>query len=198
MKTIILILSLIPCALNAQWRSTHTANRPLTMFAHDTELFVSWSGRGVWYYLQTQQRWVRADSGILPGDDDKQVKSFASTGSYLFVGGPGVQYSTDNGASWTLRKSTMFWGEASPIATIDTFLFANNGLSLQRSTDYGNTWSSVIPVRILSFARMGPLMLAGGYNSFWRSEDRGVSWVKVIDAGVGDMTAVGTDLFAWG
>jgi hypothetical protein len=199
MKKLILILLLLPCALTAQWRSTHSGSRPAVLYPHDSMVFVSWQGGGVSWYTIGALGWAHADTGLFPGQDDKKVKCFASMPGRLFVGGPGVQYSTNNGSLWTNNTSTKFWpGPPSPIGTIDTVVIANDGVSIQRSIDYGISWTKTIQERAYGFISIGNVIYAGTESKFLRSDDLGLTWGKVSDRSVGQMTLIGSDLYTYG
>jgi hypothetical protein len=197
MKKLILILLLMPCALSAQWRSTHSGSRPAILFPHDSMVFVHWDGGGVSWYTIGALGWAHADSGILPGQSDKKVRCFASIGKYLFAAGPGVNRSTNNGSSWEMLKSS-FPNGAYVLGTIDTILLSSWNNAIQRSTDYGNSWTQTFQETTLGFITIDDVIFAGTESKLLRSDDKGLTWSKVSDYGIAQMSLVGPDLYAWG
>jgi hypothetical protein len=189
MKTFItLFLCLIASQSFGQWRTAHSGDsRPAILYPHDSMVFVHWDGGGVSWYTIGALGWAHADTGILPGQTDKKVNWFASIHHYLFAAGPGVNRSTNNGSSWSVMKTSQFYG-ASGLGTIDTMLLTCWHDTIRRSTDYGNTWTNASRLKVNAFATVDSIVYATTNNSFWHSTDSGVNWTKLSDTG-------GTNIF---
>ncbi len=198
MKHILIFLLISLCtAANYQWRLSPSQGIPITFFTHDTEVFVCVEGGANGY--PADYRFIpRYDTNInfdtsLPASG---MSCFASAGSYLFAGGPGIYRSSNEGSSWTFLKSTMFLGGESALGSIDTVLLMNNG-AMYRSTDYGNTWIQGIVGQAYCFANYDDTEFASG-SDFWHSTDSGDQWILNGNGGVATMAIIGNYIFGGG
>jgi hypothetical protein len=198
MKDLLAFLLIWICVDNsaAQWKPVPSTAPPAALFAHDTDVFVSVKGGGVYRFIPRQRssNKIASDSGILPGQTDKGISGFAVAGPYLFASGPGVNRSTDNGKTWTLLMST-FPRDVSALGAIDTILLTSNN-KLRRSTDYGNSWAAGLDETIGIFGTLGNNVFGTGGNGFWHSTDSGANWLRTPKVGGGRYFAIGeSDIF---
>jgi hypothetical protein len=195
MKYFIISLSmLIALEGSAQWRRAEKVYTPKVLFAHDTDIFFSTEGHGVYRFTPRNSTLIESDSGILSGETDKKVDGFMMYGSTLYAGGGGVYRSLNYGVTWEWIKSFDLGG-VHALCSIDTFFIAGTDVSMRRSTNYGKNWSSVGGGETFSFARIGNIVIATGYG-FWRSTDSGNSWKDVQSGGGKALTVAGGDIFS--
>jgi photosystem II stability/assembly factor-like uncharacterized protein len=114
--------------------------------------------------------------------------AFAADGS-LLVGTSGrIMRSTDEGDNWTeiLPDPVVTYGYKVAVTESDIWLAGAIRSGLYRSVDKGGTWSRLDGIMtnndVISVSAMSQsVVLAGLYNSTWRSSDDGASWQAVAD-----------------
>jgi photosystem II stability/assembly factor-like uncharacterized protein len=190
-----------------------------SLFAFGTVLFAGSDSYGAFCSKDSGKSWNAVNSG-LTSNNSKQVTSFASVESNLFVGTyDGVFRSIDTGATWT--KVDPGW-PATPwvksLAVIGSALFAsvsNGQKAIFRSTDNGTNWTQfAIPVgnlgnvaHINSLAASGTNLFAGpqsggsDFNGIFLSIDSGTTWTTLNIPGLPSLSSVialmtfGTNVF---
>jgi hypothetical protein len=193
----ILLVPLILILVNVtygQWKFTRSNTYPVIMYSHDTTIFTYDKGGRVWALCPHSDLRYYADTGIVPGQEDKRINAFAAIGNTIFAVGPSIYASTDNGRHWAITGNTSFYG-VSGIVAIDTVLIFTWNHAIQRSTDYGKTWTKISDLSPSVYAFTNGILYAASGNQFYRSLDSGETWMKTADQGATYMVAVDRDIF---
>jgi photosystem II stability/assembly factor-like uncharacterized protein len=144
-----------------------------TLFAGTTE--------GVYRSTDSGATWSAAKDGLGLG----RVTSFAANGSTILCSlfGGGVYRSVNNGTTWTSANNGLTEPYVWSLLVIGNTLFAGtDGAGVFASTDNGTTWSERGLTGNLVFALApgsGGTLLAGTYNSIYRTSDSGVTWTRI-------------------
>src|SRR5262249_51453802 len=113
------------------------------------------------------------------------VETIAIVGDrVLTASAPGINISTDNGASWQPAYNTNLTKYADSFVLIGTKLFAGTPLALVASTDNGASWAGVnydpaSPIPTRSLAVIGAQLFAIRKNQLVVSSDQGMNWSKL-------------------
>jgi hypothetical protein len=164
------------------------------LYPYDTSIFVYDKGGRIFAFCPHSDARYYADTGFRTGQTDKAVSGFAAIGNSLFGAGPSLYVSTDNGRHWEHTGQT-FPYSVPGIAAIDTILVFPWHGGLQRSTDYGKTWSRVSDYVPESFAVAGSIVYGASATEFFRSNDSGLTWEKTANQGADYVAAIGDDVF---
>src|SRR5262245_28291965 len=109
------------------------------------------------------------------------VKTLSIIGNRLLTASePGINLSTDNGASWLPAYNTSLTKNVDSFATIGAMLFAGTPVALVASTDSGASWSGINydprnPVPTGSLAVIGNRLFAIRNFNISASTDQGTS-----------------------
>ena len=151
-----------------------------------------------WHRVATLDRYIR----------------FAMVGPLLFaIGGRGLAFSSDKGATWELHDGVFGNIDPQAIASVSAVLFVGAAHGIFSSVDFGATWQKLsdtvlLNADVLSMVAQGhTLFAATAYNGtsdtafggIFRSTDYGDSWSRVYDdlsTQVFDFSAYGTEMYA--
>ena len=170
----------------ATWKLVSPVSFTAAAYAVATDLygdvFVGTDGQGLWRSMDNGSSWSRTGSAlsnqIFSISTDVNGKVYAISGGAIFV-------STDKGATWNT-----YGGQSTPTSLMSisvapsgyVFIGQNGGTSWYRSTDGGNTWTSlslwVGGVNPFAFSRSGNIYFASNGNGVYVSTDGGASWNK--------------------
>ena len=154
-----------------------------------TKIFVGTIGTGIWRSTNNGQNWTAINNGI-PIQQILYLRGLTISGNNIFAGfyfGGGIYRSTNDGNSWSICGG-FNWD------SVDIMCLASSGSNIfagtsgyppyvvLRSTDYGNSWSSVsngLPnATINSIIISGTNIFVGTYmNGVYRSNNNGGSWI---------------------
>ncbi len=149
--------------------------------------------------LRTQ--WVQTN-----GPEGGIITAFAASGINLIAGteGGGIYFSTNNGKSWTPKKSGLTNSDVSSLATSGTNIFAGTyGGGVFLSTNNGSSWANVSgdlknkDIRALEMN--GSNILAGNDDGGFISSDNGSTWTEIGNGLSGEVlffATSGINLFA--
>jgi photosystem II stability/assembly factor-like uncharacterized protein len=159
---------------------------------YDSDLYIINSGSGIFKKNIHSTSW---DSACVAGGFSK----IRSTDDAVFCCGPMADFlrSMDNGTSWEIMD---FNGGVLDMETIDQYIFVSDNGPLLRSSDNGETWTTLYPysdsinVRGI-YAQEGLLFCEMNFvDSIFRSDDYGESWTPFPLTGMeGDIR----DIFAF-
>lgn len=137
---------------------------------------------------------------------NRNVTSLSSSGPYLFAGtnGNGV-FRTIDCTNWDPVNTGLsaqnghIWIFA--LQPGGRFLFAAADDAVYRSSDYGTSWSRVLPgIRALCLATMHQTVVAGSYGGIYISADQGSVWNRVdlaMDPGTAVTSLLLTESTIW-
>jgi len=150
------------------------------------------AGLGVWRSTDEGQTWQPAAHGLTDLAITRLAASpdFARDGTLYALSKRGVFRSTDRGATWTpladrfaplLKDLTVSFQALalSPGFARDNTLLVGHSSGLWRSTDRGETWTSLNggpAATRFAYAPDGSLVLAVDYGGVHRSDDGGLTW----------------------
>jgi photosystem II stability/assembly factor-like uncharacterized protein len=157
------------------------------------------TGLGVWRSVDEGQTWQPASFGLTDLAITRLAVSpdFARDGTLYALSKRGIFRSTDRGATWTpladrfaplLKDLTVSFNALalSPDFARDNTLLAGHSSGLWRSTDRGETWTSIDggpAATRFAYAGDGLLVFAVDYGGVQRSTDGGVTW-QTFNAGL--------------
>ncbi len=160
------------------------------------------AGLGVWRSSDGGQTWQPSSRGLTDLAITRFAVSpdFAHDGTLYALSPRGVFRSTDRGTTWTpladhyaplLKDLTVTFNAIalSPNFAQDNTLLIGHTSGLWRSTDRGETWTSVTggpAANRLAYAPGGSIVFAINYNGVPRSTDGGLTW-QLFNAGL-DLT----------
>jgi uncharacterized protein (TIGR03437 family) len=136
---------------------------------------------GVYRSTDSGASWAAAKSGLAPG----RVTSLVVNGSTIVAGifGGGVYRSTNNGTLWTPANNGLTEPYLWSLLYVGNTLFAGtDGAGVFVSSDNGTTWSErgLTGNRVYALAAgSGGTVLAGTYNSIYRTSDAGLNWTRI-------------------
>jgi hypothetical protein len=145
--------------------------------------------------------WNYSNAG-LPGHI---IYTLQSSGNLLWEGGNiGVYRSTDNGANWASANNG--FGSYNPtygFISQPPLLYSCGSIGVFVSGDSGASWTKIstgLPVKpvysMLLVSPSGPTIMAGTYDTLYRSSDGGGGWTPVRKAVAEKMTRFGNDIYA--
>ncbi|MEK6701157.1 MAG: hypothetical protein AABZ53_02765, partial [Planctomycetota bacterium] len=128
-------------------------------------------GGGLWRSQDAGATWTKFDDympslaiGSLERDPQNPDVIYAGSGEGFFngdsIGGYGIFKSTDNGLSWNLIPSTAGWDKVNCVSVHpqnSNFVLASRNGGISRSSDGGNTWTTVRGARGSHFVQYDPL-----------------------------------------
>lgn len=142
---LVVLLSVMPLIMNAQWQKTIGINgdKVNSITIKDTVFFAGTDTGGVFKSMDKGLHWSAANGNL----STKNVKSIVAHNNRLVIGlGNGfsgaVYYSNDNGASWVTPK-TQYYGFLFCMAKHGNDLLAGTWYGVVRSSDTGSTWNAV-------------------------------------------------------
>ncbi len=139
----------------------NVGGRTRSLVIHPTETNRLWAGAvsgGIWYSDDTAATWTPVDDfwaslaiGCLVMDPVNPDVMYAGTGEGYFngdaIGGAGIYKSLDGGVTWELLAQTVDFGNVCRIAISpddsNVLLAGTRYGGIRRSTDGGNTWTTV-------------------------------------------------------
>jgi hypothetical protein len=178
----------------AQWRYTMTATYPNAMYTIDTTIFVYDKSGSFFAFCPHSDLRYYADTGLATGLDDKLVTGLVQIDHRLFAAARSLFTSSDNGRHWEETASMFPYGITGMVAIDNTLIF-NWHRAIQRSTDFGKTWTQVSGLSPGVFVFTEGILYAASATQFFRSLDSGFTWEKRSDRGAGYMVALGNDVF---
>lgn len=155
---------------------------------------------GIYYTDDSGSTWNQSDAGIATTMVNKLAGSSDNTifaGTYYH----GLQYSTDQGATWT---SLFPKAGISNIAVINDVLFNYSNYTVKKSENKGATWadaSSGLPGgQAYCLVSSGSKIYAGTYQGVFVSSDMGDSWSAIntgmTNSNIGSVVVSGSSIFA--
>lgn len=153
---------------------------------------------GVFHSTNNGQNWSSASSDLL----NLQVYGLLSFDFNLLAGTvSGTYFSSNNGASWNESDHGIANNNTRAVIALGNTIFAG-GVSLLRSTDFGDTWSRKVngltSTQVYSLTKMDNRVFAGTGIGAYRSDDLGENWIRVsgLPNTVRAMHFTGSALFA--
>jgi hypothetical protein len=149
--------------------------------------------------MNASAQWVQMSNGM----GNKDVRSFASNGNYLFAGtiNNGVYYSTNNGMNWTQTSLTN--QQTYSLLINGNNIFAGNTYppSVHLSTNNGANWSqtSLENQSVYSLEASGNSIIAGTLNyGIFFTTNNGANWIQtsVNNRTVLSLASSGNNVFA--
>jgi ligand-binding sensor domain-containing protein len=144
--------------------------------------------------------WTQSNVGIL----DDNVGGFATSGGniYATTGYGEVYVSIINSTTWTRKTNVMSRQRTlGGITSNPPYLFVCSGVDFYRSSDDGNSWTSVISIeKVFGLANNNGVVFAGTESGLFKSTDNGDSWVKIAALGssfVGSPKIINNSIFAF-
>ncbi len=122
--------------------------------------------------------WTNPDSSLTSNIDYMVVED-----SVIYAAGGGMFRSTDDGATWTVIQNGLRYGQTTVtgLALVGTKLFASTWAGVVKSTDGGDSWSTVTGTGSVddvtnAIAAYGSTILVGWSGGIIRSTDDGNTW----------------------
>jgi photosystem II stability/assembly factor-like uncharacterized protein len=150
------------------------------------------NGYGIWRSDDGGQTWLPSSHGLTELGITRLTVSpdFARDGTLFALSKRGMFRSTDRGETWTsladhyaplLKDLTVSFNSLalSPNFAQDGTLLIGHTSGLWRSTDRGETWTTVSggpATTRLAYAPNGSIVLAADYQGVHRSDDSGLTW----------------------
>jgi hypothetical protein len=166
------------------WTSTNSPARFVKFLdASGANLFAGTSNNGGFLSTDNGANWIPANTNT--GLTNKPLRSFAASGTNLFVGSDsGVFLSTNNGASWAPADTglTFIIGvNVASLAAMETNLFAGSDSGVYLSADNGANWTLANKTfkNISSFVVSGTNLFGLNGYSVFLSIDNGTNWTSV-------------------
>jgi photosystem II stability/assembly factor-like uncharacterized protein len=158
-------------------------NKNIKAFAvNGLDVFTGTLGGGVFFFAQNAQGWVPVNNGITCFT----INTFTNIGSNLFAGDntAGVFLTADNGNTWATKNNGFNTLGNKKLRNLGTTLFASNYSGFYKSTNNGNSWSSI---QISGTSNSTPdaitsndsVVYVGFYNyGVFKSTDAGTTWTS--------------------
>ena len=123
--------------------------------------------------------WTNPDSSLTSNIEHMVVRD-----SVIYAAGGGMFRSTDDGATWAVIQNGLGYGQTTVtgLTLVGTELFASTLSGVVRSTDGGNSWSTVTGTGDIldatsSIAALDSTILVGWAGGIIRSTDGGNTWI---------------------
>ncbi len=119
--------------------------------------------------------WEQINNGIIAAP----VSKLTTEGEDIFCGtyGSGIFLSTDEGNTWNGKNKGLSSLYIEDFKIIDSNIYAATQDGINRSTDNGEIWQTILPqIWVTSIAAGKDKIIAGAYGKIYISKDMGNSW----------------------